>query len=86
MPTIQIWINNEDIMTLKRLKAYLEYEQDERFKGKAWRWHTYAGRRERRILRKRINDSYVYRQALDLFWNELERKVLDFEELKGYRY
>jgi hypothetical protein len=84
MPTVQIWINNEDMDVLRRLKAYLEYKQERDSEGKAWRMYTLAGRRKR-IRRKRINDSYIYRQALNLFWTENEKFVLDFEKRERYR-
>jgi hypothetical protein len=93
MPTIQIWVTNEDMETLRRLITALENEQEEEFGGKAWRMsspHMRGGRprgrrygRER-IKRTKINQSYIYRKALNLYWSENEQRVTDFE--KGQRY
>lgn len=82
MPTLQVWVNNDDMDILRRLKAFFEYEQEREFEGRAWR--KSAGRRKKRIRRKIINDSYVYRQALNLFWTENEQFVLDFEKREKY--
>jgi hypothetical protein len=79
MPTVQIWINDEDMESLRRLKEYFEYEQDRDFEGKSWRVHN-IGMRRKRIRRKTINVSYIYRQALNLFWCENEKYILDFEK------
>lgn len=75
MPIVQIWANNDDMETLRRLKAYLEHEQEERFGGKAWRMSS----RRRRIRKEKINESYVYREALNSYWNEKEQAIRDFE-------
>jgi len=79
MPTVQIWVNNDNMDTLRRLKAYLENEQDRHFEGKSWRMRSSLGRRKR-VRREAINESYIYRQALNLFWAENEERVIDFEK------
>jgi hypothetical protein len=90
MATIQIWADKEDLKILERLKAFLEHEQEKMFEGKAWRMHkTYGERRtKKRIRRKIINDSYIYRLALDMFWQQNAKFVQDFEmgeEPEDYR-
>ena len=84
MPTIQIWVTDYDLGDLGRLKRYLEHQQEIVFEGKAYRMGGRRGKRKR-IRRDRINDSYVFREALHSYWREMEEEVTAFEKREGYR-
>ena len=89
MPIIQIWVNSEDMETLRRLKELHEHQVEERFGDKAWRmsasYYSRGKRRRKRIRRPTINNSYIYREALKLYWFENEQYVIAFEKGKRYR-
>ena len=89
MPTIQIWANDNDFEDLRRLKKYLEHQVEKKFEGKAWRmsasYYSRGKRRRKRIRRPRINNSYIYREALKLYWLENEQHVISFEKSKKHR-
>ncbi len=81
MPTIQIWATNQDMEDLRRLKEFFKHAQNEELGGR--HYITIAGRRRKIIKRDKINDAYIYREALKLFWLENEKYVREFE--KRYR-
>lgn len=85
--TLQIWVRKEDRDTLERLLKYFEEEQEERFGGKEYNYTSGGYRRKRkRILRERINESYVYSQALNSFFNENEEEIIEFEKRHSSDY
>ena len=89
MPTIQIWVTDSDMEDLRRLKKFLEHQVEKEFGEKAWRlsasYYRRGKRRRKRIRRPRINNSYIYREALKLYWFENEQHVITYEKSKGDR-
>jgi len=83
MPIIDIWVKEDDMEILRRMKNFLEYQVEEKFEDKAWRWGRKRGKRKR-IRRPRINNSHIFRQALYYYWSEIELQVIAFES-KKYR-
>ena len=69
---------------LTRMKDFIEYQVEEEFEDKAWRWGHKKGKRKR-ITRPTINNSYIFREALYCYWIENELQVRDFEKSKRYR-
>lgn len=63
---------------------YFEYAQEREFEGKAYRLSYRMGRRKK-IRRAKINESYIYREALHCLWREHEKEVRDFEKRRKYR-
>ncbi len=84
MSTVQVWANQDDLETLRRIRAFLEHQQEEEFEGKSYRMET-RHNRKRRIRRETINNSYIYRQALSNFWIENEETIVDFEKRRRNR-
>jgi hypothetical protein len=80
MPTVQIWVTEDDYERLSRLKAFYDWEQEQRFDGREFILDSekYHGRR-RRIRRKKINNAYIFREALKCLWLEKEEEIIDFE-------
>lgn len=69
MPTIQIWADNEDMEMLRRLKAFIQHCENKNNEGNG----------------RRINESYIYRQALSRYWDENLKDIRKFEEHDRYR-
>ena len=83
MPTIQIWVTDEDYRDLARLIEYIDDIQEEEFGDRAYLMGGRSGeRRRKRIHRKRINPSYVFKEAFRAYWFEHEQRVKDFEKRK----
>jgi hypothetical protein len=82
MPIVQIWVNDENYEVLRRLKDFLQSEQEEQFEGKAYivRSRGRFGRRRKRIKRPKINPSYIFNEALNSYWIEKEEEVVSFEK------
>lgn len=85
MPTIQIWVTDYDFEDLRRLKKYLEHKVEEEFEGKAWRWDYGRRGKRKRVRPPKINDSYVYKKALNYYWLLNEKRVIAFEKSKKHR-
>jgi len=82
MPTIQIWVTEDDMDTLRRLKNFFEHKQEEEFEGKRYRrFRDFSRGGKRRVIRrKRINDSYILRLTLHSYWVNNEVQIIDFEK------
>jgi len=84
MPTIQVWATEDDMETLRRVKEFLEHQVEKEFEGKAWRMSP-RRRKRKRIRRPEMNYTYIYREALNLFWGTNEQQITAFEKSKKYR-
>lgn len=89
MSIINIWVKEDDMETVRRLKKFLEHQVEKEFEDKDWRWSsTYYRKgksRRKRLTRPRINNSHIFRQALYYYWLENELQVRAFEKSKKYR-
>lgn len=84
MSTVQIWATSLDMETLRRIQEFLEYQQEEEFGDReyrlseSFRWR--GKNRRKRIKRKKITFSYIYREALNSYWNEHEEEIIKYEK------
>jgi len=84
MPIVQIWVNEKNYEILRRLKAFLESKiPPSKRKIYSARSRSPVSRRTRQVKRK-VNNSYVFNQALDSYWNEKENEVISFEKKKKH--
>jgi len=84
MSLIDIWVKEDDMEILRRIKNFREYQVEEEFEDKDWVWGRKRGKRKR-IRRPTINNSHIFRQALYYYWSEIELQVIAFEKSKRYR-
>jgi hypothetical protein len=81
---VDIWVNEDTYDRIVRLKKFFEDKQERRFENKEYvlgNPQRYRGRFHRkRIKREKINNSFVFNEAFNYYWNDKEMEIHDFEK------